>query len=240
MRLGVMQPYFLPYLGYWQLIGAVDKFILYDDVAFKKGGWVNRNRIMVNQRPQFLTVALREASQNRRICEISLQDSEYNRAKVAKTIYYAYRRSPYFDQVFPTIDAIVRYRDNALTAYLEFGIRAICALLDIRTEVTSSARSYDNRGLRGEARILDICRQERADVYVNAIGGRDLYDAGTFRAEGVRLLFLRMRPIGDSDQVGAVDPYLSIVDTLMRLGPARVREQLSRFDFLSAEEAHVS
>jgi WbqC-like protein family len=215
MKLGIMQPYFLPYIGYFQLMAAVDKFVAYDDVNFIKGGWINRNRILLNGHEHLFTVPLVKASPNRLINEIELVGRTGWKRKLMDTLDQAYRQAPYFQQVLPLIREIVHYHEQSLSKYLVHGLSKIKTYLDIATELVPSSSKYDNRNLKGEERVLDICRQERATVYINPAGGHALYDPEHFRANGVSLRFLEPRPIEYRQSGSEFHPWLSILDVLM-------------------------
>ncbi|MDR6194877.1 WbqC family protein [Siphonobacter sp. SORGH_AS_0500] len=101
MTLAIMQPYLFPYIGYFQLLNAVDKFVIYDDVAFINRGWINRNSILNNGKAQLFTVPLKEASQNKLIHEISIDTDQKWRDKLLKTIQQNYKKAPHFAAVFP-------------------------------------------------------------------------------------------------------------------------------------------
>lgn len=236
MKLGVMQPYFFPYLGYWQLINAVDRFVVYDDVNFMKGGWVNRNRILVNGEPVFITVPLRNASPNRRICDIEVHEGAFRRDRLLKTISQAYRRAPHFEQVYPVIEKIVRNPERNLANYLDGSIRRICDLLGIQAKIVRSSEAYDNQDMKGQARILDICKREGANTYINAQGGSKLYDTHAFSEVGVELRFLKMCPVAYVDRRKHPDSYLSVVNLLMELGVEGVRLHLRDYDLISGEK----
>jgi hypothetical protein len=233
MKLAVMQPYFFPYLPYWQLINAVDRFVIYDDVNFIKGGWVNRNRILVNGKPTFITVALRDASPNRSICDTQVHETAFRPERMLRTVSQAYRRSPYFDQIYPTIETIVQNADRNLSSFLDFSIRTACHLLGIQTKIVPSHGAYGNEALRGQARVLDICMKEGAAIYVNAQGGAKLYDPETFAAKGIDLRFLVMRPFIYKQRANVFDPFLSIIDPLMETGVDGVRSRLNDFDLVT-------
>ena len=109
MKLAIMQPYFFPYVGYWQLLNAVDRFVVYDDVNYIKGGWINRNRILINGKPSYITIPLNRASPNNLICDLTLQTSPVWRRKMIKSIENTYRKAPYFDEIFPTIEKSINY-----------------------------------------------------------------------------------------------------------------------------------
>jgi hypothetical protein len=215
MKLAVMQPYFLPYLGYFQLMAAVDKFVVYDDVNFIKRGWINRNRILLNGQEHLFVIPLRRASQNQRINEVALARDRPWRQKLLTTFRHAYRRAPQFYEIFPVISEIVNYPEESLNEYLHNSLRRIKSFLGIGAEVVRSSAIYENRSLKGQERILDICRQEKASVYFNLSGGKQIYDQELFRANGITLRFLEPPQIS-YEQFGAPFlPSLSIVDVLM-------------------------
>jgi hypothetical protein len=228
MKLAIMQPYFLPYLGYFQLMAAVDRFVVYDDVRFIKGGWINRNRVLVKGRDHLLTVPLSGASPNRNINEIQLITETAWKEKLLRTVEFAYRRAPYFEQIFPLVREVVNFAECNLAAYLLNGLLAIRDYLGIWTNVIATSADYQNRELKGAARILDICRREKAIVYVNASGGKELYDPDTFGANGITLRFLEPLDFRYEQFGGEFQPSLSIVDVLMFNPVEKVRDAIYR------------
>ncbi|MEK6292533.1 MAG: WbqC family protein [Paraburkholderia tropica] len=225
-KIAVMQPYFLPYLGYFQLLAKVDAFVLYDDVNFINRGWINRNRINIGGNAHMLTVPLVHASQNRLICDIDMSTDTPWRDRLLKSIQQAYARSSQFTRVFPLIESIVRHPAHNLAAYLLHSLTMLRDHLGLDTELIPTSRLYDNAGLKAQARIIDICRRERADRYVNAIGGVELYDRDRFEQHGLKLSFLApsLPPYATANT--AFVPGLSIVDVLMHNEPAQLAEQL--------------
>lgn len=221
-----MQPYFLPYLGYFQLMAKVDAFVLYDDVNFINRGWINRNRININGTAHMLTVPLMHASQNRLICDIDLSDDTTWRNRILKSIQQAYARSSQFARVFPLVESIVRHPAQNLAGYLLSSLVALRDHLGLKTEIVATSRCYENANLKAQARIIDICLREQADIYINSIGGTDLYDRAEFKERGVKLSFLQpeLRPHSDSNLPFL--PGLSIIDVLMHNDPACVADQL--------------
>lgn len=211
-----MQPYFLPYLGYFQLAAAVDKFVIYDDVSFIKKGWVNRNRILVNGAPEYINLPLEKISQNRSIQDHLIASGPWKR-KLLNKFQAAYGKAPYFDQVFPFIKGLVdqAQEGQSCSPFLYRSFSRICELLGVTVEIVPSSESYENSDLSGQDRIIDICQQEAADEYVNMAGGRELYDTSLFQQNNLRLRFLQPG-IKPYDQ--GVAPFvgsLSIVDVLM-------------------------
>jgi hypothetical protein len=232
MKLAIMQPYFFPYIGYWQLIHAVDRFVIYEDVNYIKGGWVNRNRILINGEPAFMTVPLHQASPSQRICETTIQSSLLWRDKLVKMVEMAYRRAPYFQEAFPVVEKLIRYESNSLCDYLTCQLQALAAFLGIDTRFVVSSRCYGNDDLSGQVRILDICKKEGASTYINPQGGTGLYDRAAFEDTGVELKFLM--PIqSEYKQFGPVHvPWLSIIDIMMFNSKSQISTLLNRYQLV--------
>jgi hypothetical protein len=225
MRLAVMQPYFFPYLGYWQLIRSVDRFVIFDDVNYKVRGWINRNRILVNSEPTYVTVPLSQASQNKLISQISLDPSPW-RGKLLRTIEGAYSSAPCFQEVFPLIESLVQHEADNLSAYLAFQLQALSMSLGLTAQFVLSSRRYADSGLSGQARVIDICKQEGATQYWNLPGGRDLYDAVRFADAGIDLRFISSGDQPYPQRGPGYVPGLSVIDMLMELGPGEVGRRL--------------
>lgn len=234
-----MQPYFFPYLGYWQLINTVDRFVIYDDVNFIKGGWINRNRILINGKPNYITAPLYQASPNKRICDISLQSSSIWREKMTKSIENTYRRAPFFSKVFPIVEKIICYKTDNLAELLLNQIRDMSSFLGIQTNLVESSRNYKNNTLAGEDRVLDICKHEGANTYINLEGGQALYNIEKFSSRGIKLCFIVMNHTPYSQRSTGFINRLSIIDTLMELGPQVVIQQLKNFKLTTNECSHV-
>src|SRR4051794_29590986 len=181
MKLAVMQPYFLPYIGYFQLMAAVDRFVIFDDVSFINRGWVNRNRILIGGKDHMMTVPLKGASQNLQIRQLDVAGDLPWRTKLLRSVEQAYKRAPYFDETWPLACEIVDCAEQNLAAYLAHGLVAVRQWLGIECEMVMSSAVYGNGDLKGEARIRDICRREGATEYFNLPGGKSLYDAATFQ-----------------------------------------------------------
>ncbi|NQZ87250.1 MAG: WbqC family protein [Colwellia sp.] len=215
MKLAIMQPYFLPYIGYFQLIKAVDKFIIYDDVNFIKKGWINRNNLLVNGQPFLFSVPLIKASQNRKINEIKMVESQEWHRKLLKTININYKKAPYFYEASSLIEKIFSYKTNNISDYATNALKIICQYLGITTEIIPSSTIYRNSELIGKNRIIDICLKENASIYINASGGKKLYDETSFLENNIELKFicgeLPMYRQFEHDFIGG----LSILDVLM-------------------------
>lgn len=230
--IAIMQPYFLPYIGYFQLLAAVDKFVVLDDVNFINRGWVNRNRLLLNGVTHTFTVPLCGASQNKLICDIELVRELNWRDKLTRTIRQAYGQAPCYARVSALIGCLVDYPSVRLDEFLLNSIRQIVNCLSLEVEIVSTSRIYQNAHLKGQERILDICRQERADVYINPIGGESLYDRASFLEQGIKILFLRSRPVRYPQGKHEYIPWLSILDVLMFNEPSAVRQLLAEMDLV--------
>jgi hypothetical protein len=213
IKVGVMQPYFFPYIGYYQLVHAVDTFVFYDDVNFINRGWINRNRILINGQPSYITVALSGASQNKAICEIPVLDDG---RKILRSIEMAYRKAPYFQDAF---DPIAQVLTGSVDNIGELAARSVTVVMDhlgIRRDFLRSSESFpETRGMERADRLIAITKACGGVHYVNAPGGETLYDKEEFRARGVELHFLQ--PVLPTyPQFGnTFQPGLSIVDVLM-------------------------
>lgn len=222
----IMQPYFVPYLGYFQLIRAVDTFVVYDDVQFIKGGWINRNRILIQSAPAYITIPLEKASPNKRIDELSICQALRWRTKMIATLRSAYGRARHFAEVFPLVEEIVSFPESRLAEFLVHSLERLCLALGLTAGFLRSSELKLGVDLAGEARVLEICKSLGARTYVNAIGGTELYSPPAFQNAGIVLKFLKSEPPEYQQGASPHVPSLSIIDVLMFNGLARTRELL--------------
>jgi hypothetical protein len=215
MTIAIMQPYIFPYIGYFQLIRAVDKFVIYDDVNFINKGWINRNRLLVAGQAHLFTIPLKDASQNKLIYEVELSESEPWRKKLLKTVQQSYQKAPYYSTVFPVIEEIVNFEAKTINEVIYNCLKRICAYLSIETTIVPSSTVFNNSALKAQDRIIDICIQEKADHYINPVGGMELYDKLKFESEGIRLNFIKSTAGSYPQFKNAFVPWLSIIDILM-------------------------
>ena len=210
-----MQPYLFPYIGYFQLINAVDKFILLDDVNFKKGGWINRNSLLINNTRGRFTVPLQQSSSFRAINELFIDDNTKWKIKLIKTVSQNYKNSPYYSLFFPILEKIINSETKKISDLIFISIIEINQYLNLSTPIEKASLIYKNQSLKGQERLVDICEQEKADQYINAIGGQQLYDPEYFDRNNIKLNFIQ----------GSIPEYvqfqndfvsgLSIIDVLM-------------------------
>ncbi|CAN0617736.1 conserved protein of unknown function [Burkholderia multivorans] len=222
-----MQPYFFPYVGYFQLMASVDTFVVFDDVNFINRGWINRNRINVNGAPHMITVPLQQASQNRRICDIEVANDDAWRVRILRTIRQHYARAPQYARTLPVVEHILLHDAANLADFLLHGLVTLRDHLRLKTNIVATSRRYENADLKAQARIIDIGLKERADVYVNPIGGQELYNPDDFAAAGLQLRFLTPGLAPYPSIRDAFVPALSIIDVLMCNDEASVAQMLS-------------
>lgn len=234
-----MQPYFFPYIGYWQLIHAVDRFVIYDDVNYIKRGWINRNRILIMGEAAYITAPLHQSSQFKRICDTALQPSHIWRNKLVRSVEIAYRKAPYFLEIFPLVEELILHEAENLSVYLAHQLQTLSAFMGIQTEFVVTSRCYENNQLSGQERILDICKRERAITYINPQGGQAIYDTETFHNAGIDLRFIVIRLLPYKQRTAGFVPYLSIIDALMEIGPIEIRNHLDAFDLITGYTAHA-
>ncbi|WP_061147327.1 WbqC family protein [Caballeronia arvi] len=227
MRLAIMQPYFFPYIGYFQLVADVDRFVFYDDVNFIKNGWINRNRVLADDGNRYVTVPLSGASPSLKIRDIQIQPRDIWLRKMLESIRHAYAKAPHYAAVSQLIEQCLSAPVAQISTLASQTVVDVCKYLDIATEFVASSTQFGNSELKGVNRVLDICAKERARIYVNLPGGRDLYDDKTFRSNGVELAFVEPNLSAYPQFDHAFQPGLSILDVLMFNSKDRVREMLS-------------
>jgi len=229
MTVGIMQPYFLPYIGYWQLINAVDKYVIYDDVQFIKGGWINRNYTLLNGQKHLVNLLLSAASPNKLINEVYVQESQN---KLIKTIETAYKKAPMFDEIFPMFVNIMEYPDKQLAKFLGNSIIEITGYLSIDTEIVYSSAIEKDNNLKSQEKVLHICNLLGADKYINAIGGAELYSKEDFIKTGIELSFLEAKIEPYKQFKNEFVPYLSILDVLMFNEISKIKSKLEIYTLL--------
>jgi hypothetical protein len=229
MRLAIMQPYFLPYVGYWQLMGAVDAFVVYDRIKYTKKGWINRNRMLLNGSDAMFSLPLASGSDQLMVSERTLS-SAFDRRKLLAQFEGAYRKAPQFDAVQPLLRDVVMCPADNLFDYLWHSIVRIREHLGLNTRLIVSSDVPHDESLKSQDKVLALCGALGATVYVNPIGGVELYDRDAFSLRGITLQFHKARPF-DYPQLGApFVAWLSIVDVLM-FNPAATVDDAVRHQF---------
>lgn len=229
MKLAIMQPYFFPYLGYFQLMHAVNVFVIYDDVQFIKGGWINRNYILSQGRRLRLTLSLDRASPNKKINEIYIID---NKKQLLKTIEQSYKKAPYFSDAFELVMQVMEFNEKNLSLFLSNGLKCIAEYLNLDVDFMTSSSIEKNNHIKGQQKVIDICKRLGAAEYINLIGGQKLYSINIFNDENLHLKFIRMKDVFYNQYCSQFIPSLSIIDVLMFNSRQEISQLLPRYDLV--------
>lgn len=232
MKLAIMQPYVFPYIGYYQLVHAVDKFVFFDDVNYINKGWINRNKILINGKANLFTIPLKDASQNRLINEIAIAEGN-GISKLLRTIEMSYKKAPFFSEVFDLIQSVFTTADSSISTIAKESVKKVFAFLELEKNFVDSSAIYNNRQLKGQERILDISLSEKATDYFNPIGGMELYDAASFAEKKINLHFIKSKEIRYRQWDEHFVPFLSMIDVLMFSEKEQVRNFLNQYEIIN-------
>lgn len=239
MKIAIMQPYFFPYLGYFQLINAVDRFVVYDNVEYTKKGWINRNRILLNGKECLFTVPLAKSSDFLTVKERYIADTfDHERRKILGQIRSAYCKAPCFQQVYPLLEAIFNDQEKNLFDFVFHSIGKVLSFLEIPTPVVIASSVPVDHRLKGVEKVLAICRELSATTYINPIGGIGIYTKKVFEEQGIDLHFHQMIVTPYTQQADSFISHLSIIDVMMNNSREQVMKMLDRYDLLEPERAH--
>jgi hypothetical protein len=230
MKIAIMQPYLLPYIGYWQLIKAVDKFVIFDDVNYINKGYVNRNNILVKGEPYQFTLELLGASQNKLINEIQIGN---NSNKILKTIENNYKKSPYFKNTFPLLEDIFYHPEKNLAKFIGYSLKRISNYLKINTKFIYSSEIEKNNNLKNQEKIIDICKKLNAKKYINLIGGRELYEEEEFISKNIELYFIDTKLTKYHQFKYKFQPFLSVIDIMMFNNNIEIIRKLDNYQLIS-------
>ncbi len=231
-KIAVMQPYFFPYIGYFQLINAVDKFVIYDDVNYIKRGYISRNTICEpNKNSQFIRLVISKISQNKLIKEHYLVDESAWKTTLLRQIMLSYKKAPYYKQVFSLVEKIVNCEELNLAKFLCYSLQEVCNYLKIDTQLIETSVRYNNKGLDKAGRLIDICKQENCGHYINSIGGQVLYDKEFFKKKNIQLDFIKTESenIVYKQFTDEFIPNLSIIDVMMFNSVEEIKPMLDKY-----------
>ncbi len=229
MKLAIMQPYFMPYIGYFQTMEAVDRYVVYDDVQYIKGGWVSRNNLLIGGEKKMFTITLKGASPNKLFNEVEIGDDF---RKFERLLQCNYAKAPFFEEVMSLLHTIFQYENKVLSAFLANSYKELLAYLNIDTDIILSSSIEKNNELRGQDKVIEICKRLGADTYYNAIGGQSLYDKQDFLKEGIDLRFVQTNDIVYKQFANPFVPNLSIIDVLMHNGKEGTNKLLNEYTLI--------
>lgn len=232
MILGIMQPYLFPYIGYFQHIAHCDVFVLLDDVQYIGGGWINRNRILLNGAPTWVTVPVRGASHTLAINQRHYDLGSGAPVKMLRRINAAYHGAPFLDITLPVVARVLGCEESNVADFNARAIGEIVAHLGIGTRILRSSHMPGLEGLKGVYRVIAICKALGASTYVNSIGGMSLYTPEPFTEAGIDLRFLEANSRVYSQFSPHFVPYLSTIDVMMHNDPVALNDRLSEYRVL--------
>ncbi len=233
MKIGIMQPYFFPYIGYWQLICSVDQFVIYDNIKFTKNSWIRRNRILLDNKDKMITLPIKKDSDYLDIRERKLSENyQIERIKILNQIRMAYNKAPYFDVIFPLIKNCLLRESNNLFEFIHYTINKIIDFLNIDTKVVISSELKIDHNLKSKERVIEICHKLGSNKYINSIGGINLYDKEEFKNKEIELFFLKTRLIEYPQFNRNFVPNLSIIDVLMFNDKSKVKQMLFEYELI--------
>lgn len=246
----------MPYLGYFQAIAAVDKYILYDQLTYIQSGWINKNRIRQRNMPvSNIVVPLIEKSSNTLIANTKIDNSKPWQKKILKAIELGYGKAKYYAEVMSLITEILSKNYATISELNAFSIKRICEFLEVKTEIDSNIDRYldleerlcdivngdysrlshlHTMPTKKVARVLEICKAEESNFFVNAIGGQELYDKTEFKQYGIDLYFIKMNEVryDQNCKDGSFESGLSIVDVLMHNGKEGTKRLLNEYTLI--------
>jgi hypothetical protein len=214
MQVAIMQPYFLPYVGYYQLIAAADVFVVYDNIKYTKKGWINRNRFLLNDQEALFSLSLKKASDACTVVERELSP-DFDREGLLRQLLSAYVHAPYYESTRPMLREIIGHPENNLFRYIHHSLVKTCAHIGIDTEIRISSEIDIDHDLKGQSKVLALCQASGASMYLNAIGGTELYERKIFKDRGIELKFIKSKPFDYPQFSAPFVPWLSIIDVLM-------------------------
>jgi hypothetical protein len=228
MKVAIMQPYFFPYIGYFQLINAVDTFVLYDDIEYVKQSWINRNRILLNGQPAFISLPLKKDSDYLHVDQRFLAETwPKERNKLLQRVKGAYKKAPFYTEVYELVCTGLNCDELNLFEFLRHNLQLVLDFLEIKTSVVISSSLGDFSTKKSAEKVLAICETLQANQYINPIGGLDLYDKDAFAQTGIKLDFLKTQDIEYTQFGSEFIPFLSIIDVLMFNSPDVVCDMIA-------------
>ena len=228
----IMQPYVFPYLGYFCLVDASDVFVFYDDVHFIQKGWIHRNRIALQGQAHTFSIPLAQRSQNVLIADTQTHDFPAFRSKFIKQLEQGYRKASHFRQGMAYVLDVLEPPHDSIADLAARSVEQACRLMGLSRRFARSSHAFaDSRGMARAQRLIHITRQLGATDYVNATGGRTLYEPADFAEHGVRLRFVDPQ-LPDYPQFAdqTFVPNLSVIDAFMHNPASTVRDMVQSYE----------
>jgi len=232
-KIAIMQPYFMPYIGYFQLINSVDMFVIYDNIQYTKKGWINRNRILSNGKDHLITLPIKKDSDYLDVVKRELSKSwEKDKSKMLNIIKSSYGKSPYFQETFELISKCLNNSEVNLFKFIYDSIVLMNDHLEIKTPIIISSTIDTDHTLKSQDKVLSLCKEQNADIYINSIGGVELYNKETFKQNNIELNFIKSNPIQYTQFNNEFVPWLSIIDVMMFNSRNQIKEYLNNYTLI--------
>ncbi|MBN3939338.1 MAG: WbqC family protein [Nostoc sp. NMS9] len=233
MKMTIMQPYLFPYIGYFQLINMADKFVIHDDVQYIKGGWINRNRILLNREAYLFTLSIKNDSAFLNINQrFFTENFDRERKKLLNIVELSYRKAPYYSNIKKLLNCILYVDTINISQMITHSLKLICNYLDIGTQFYFSSELNKDNTLKGEQRVISINTCLGSDHYINSIGGEKLYSREVFQKNNIKLSFLQPRFVEYNQFDNQFIPWLSIIDVLMFNDKEKIQKMLNEYDLI--------
>jgi hypothetical protein len=229
MIVGGNQPYLFPYIGYWQLMNVSDIFVISDSMQYIKRGYINRNNILIHNNRHLFTLEVTGVHATTPINEVKVGR---NSPQIIKSILHAYRKAPYFEEIYPMLEEILLNDEKNLAKYVGYSIERIVQYLDIDTKIIYLSDLQGETSLKGEDRVIDMCKRLNSDHYINAIGGQKLYTKENFLKERIKLNFIKTGDIEYKQFNNEFVPNLSIIDVMMFNSKEEIKEMLNKYELI--------
>lgn len=231
MKIAIMQPYFCSYIGYYQLINSVDKFVICDNMQYTKRGWFNRNRILDNGTDRIFTIPIKKDNRYLNVNLRFLADNSIEeRNRILKQIQTLYKKASFFSQNYPLVRRLFIQNNNNLFDFIHYSVVELCFNLDIKTEIILCSSLDIDHELKSQDRIIEMCKYFKPDTYINSIGGKELYDKKVFKKEGIDLKFIKSKNIEYAQFNHEFVPWLSIIDLLMFNDIEQIKSYLNEYE----------
>lgn len=233
MRVAIMQPYVFPYIGYFQLIHAVDSFVFYDDVNYIKKGFINRNSILVHGKPHLFTIPLKDVSQHKQINQIDILIDDTWLNQFYKTITHNYKKAPYYEQTLELLETVLHSKKTTISELAITSVMQVCNYLGLKRQFQMSSEVYsESKGMEKSDRLIDISKQSGSDHYINPQGGKALYNKHYFDSKHIKLSFIENELVPYKQFNEPFVSGLSIIDVLMFNSKEEVSKLLNHYKLL--------
>lgn len=235
MKIAVMQPYFFPYIGYFSLISATDKWVIFDDIQYIRHGWVNRNRILHPVKGwQYIIMPLKKHARDTRICNIDISDTINWHNKLIGQLAHYKKKAPYFKETMLIIGKCFEYNESNLSKSNIYYLQTICEYLEIKFDYTIfSEMKLDLKDINHPGDwALEISTRLGAAEYINPYSGKDLFDTDKFSKRNIKLLLLRMKPYYYSQKREEFIQDLSIIDLMMWNSKEEIKSMFNMYELV--------